>query len=92
MLVKAAISARDLILAYGATIAVARSSFEIPSACLTAIIGPNGAGKSTVLGGIAGLVVPAAGTIRIHDDARVAYVLHQRRERHSLCLRFRRNR
>ena len=75
MLMKAAITARDLILSYGATTAVAQSSFEIPSASLTAIIGPNGAGKSTVLGGIAGLVVPAAGTIRIHDDARLAYVL-----------------
>ncbi len=75
MLVTAAIIARDLILSYGSTTAVGRSSFEIPRGALTAVIGPNGSGKSTVLGGIAGLVVPAAGTVTIRGDARVAYVL-----------------
>ncbi len=75
MLVTAAITASDLVLSYGSTTAVGRSSFEIPRASLTAVIGPNGSGKSTVLGGIAGLVVPTAGTVTIHGDARVAYVL-----------------
>ena len=75
MLVTAAITATDLVLSYGPTTAVARSSFEIPRSSLTAVIGPNGSGKSTVLGGIAGLVTPAAGTVTIHDDARIAYVL-----------------
>ena len=75
MLVTAAITASDLVLSYGSTTAVGRSSFEIPRGALTAVIGPNGSGKSTVLGGIAGLVVPAAGTVTIQGDARVAYVL-----------------
>lgn len=75
MLVTAAITAVDLVLSYGSTAAVGRSSFEIPRGALTAVIGPNGSGKSTVLGGIAGLVVPAAGSVTIQGDARVAYVL-----------------
>ena len=70
-----AIDATDLVLAYGATIAVDRSTFGIPHGALTAIIGPNGSGKSTVLSGLAGLVTPAAGAITIHDDAPIAYVL-----------------
>ena len=75
MLVTAAITAVDLVLSYGSTTAVGRSSFEIPRGALTAVIGPNGSGKSTVLGGIAGLVVPAAGSVTIQGDARAAYVL-----------------
>ena len=75
MLVTAAITAVDLVLSYGSTTAVGRSSFEIPRGALTAVIGPNGSGKSTVLGGIAGLVVPATGSVTIQGDARVAYVL-----------------
>ncbi len=75
MLVTAAITAVDLVLSYGSTTAVGRSSFEIPRGALTAVIGPNGSGKSTVLGGIAGLVVPAAGSVTIQSNARVAYVL-----------------
>ncbi len=72
---RSAISASDLVLSYGATIAVDRSTFEIPRGLLTAVIGPNGSGKSTVLDGLAGLAAPAAGTVTIHDDAPVAYVL-----------------
>ena len=71
----AAISAADLVLAYGANVALDRSSFDVPPGSLTAVIGPNGSGKSTLLNGISGLVQPAAGSITIHDGARTAYVL-----------------
>ena len=70
-----AISATDLVLSYGTTIALDRSTFEIPRGSLTAVIGANGSGKSTVLNGFAGLAAPAAGTVTIHDNAPVAYVL-----------------
>jgi len=70
-----AISATDLVLSYGATIAVDRSTFTVPHGSFTAIIGPNGSGKSTVLSGLAGLVAPAAGTITIQNNAPIAYVL-----------------
>ncbi len=70
-----AFSATDLVLSYGTMIAVDRSTFEIPGGALTAIIGPNGSGKSTMLGGLAGLISPAAGNVIIHDNIPVAYVL-----------------
>lgn len=74
-----AVTARDLVLAYGGTTAVDRSSFTIPAGRVTAVIGPNGSGKSTVLNAIAGLLDPVAGTIdvpaRRHGTHRIAYVL-----------------
>jgi iron complex transport system ATP-binding protein len=74
-----AVVATDLVLAYGATIAVDRSTFAIPAGGVTAVIGPNGSGKSTLLGAIAGLIEPRSGTIEVPARAkgphRVAYVL-----------------
>jgi manganese transport system ATP-binding protein len=75
-----AVAARDLVLGYGSTVALARSSFTLPRGCVTAVIGPNGSGKSTVLNAIAGLLEPRAGTIevparRAGGAHRVAYVL-----------------
>ncbi|MGH8914296.1 MAG: ATP-binding cassette domain-containing protein, partial [Acidimicrobiia bacterium] len=74
-----AIVARDLVLAYGTTVAVGRSSFEVPLGGITALIGPNGSGKSTLLGAIAGLIEPASGTIEIRElnrkEQRISFVL-----------------
>ncbi len=74
-----AVVARDLVLAYGDTVAVGRSSFEVPAGRVTAVIGPNGSGKSTLLNAIAGLVAPRAGTLEVPARAggahRIAYVL-----------------
>ena len=75
MRMKPAIMGTDVTLGYGGTVAIAHSSFEIPAGSLTVVIGPNGSGKSTLLNGIAGLIDPSTGSIRIHDDARVSYVL-----------------
>ncbi len=69
------IRAQNLVLAYGDRIALAPSTFEIPTGAITAIIGPNGAGKSTLLHAIAGLVEPASGVLSVPFDKRVAYVL-----------------
>jgi manganese transport system ATP-binding protein len=69
------ITGTEVVLTYGTTIALNRSSFMIPKGSLTAVIGPNGSGKSTLLNGISGLIEPRAGTIEIHDGARVSYVL-----------------
>ncbi len=71
----AAITATDLVLAYGNKIALDRSSFEIPRGCLTAVIGPNGSGKSTVLSGLAGLIEPTSGNVTVHEEANLAMVL-----------------
>jgi NitT/TauT family transport system ATP-binding protein len=42
-------------------------SLDIPAGSLTVIIGPNGCGKSTLLRVIAGLLRPAAGSVRIGE-------------------------
>lgn len=62
---QSSVSADGVTLRFGHVVAVATSSFEIPSRGLTAIIGPNGSGKSTVLAAIAGLHRPSEGTISV---------------------------
>ena len=42
-------------------------SFRIDRGESVAIVGRNGAGKSTILGLIAGVIKPSAGTVRVHD-------------------------
>lgn len=77
--VTAAVLAEKVVLAYGRTVALAESSFVVPSGSVTAVIGPNGSGKSTVLNAIAGLMSPMAGRLELaRIDGRapgVAYVM-----------------
>lgn len=75
------IQAHNLVLAYGDRIALAPSSFEIPTGAITAVIGPNGSGKSTLLHAIAGLTEPSAGTLSVPFDRKggIAYVLQATR-------------
>jgi manganese transport system ATP-binding protein len=79
MQMSAAVTAHDVVLAYGNSIAIARSTFEIPQEQVVAVIGPNGSGKSTLLNAIAGLLEPVAGTMEVHarrhGTHRIAYVL-----------------
>ena len=74
-----AVDARDLVLGYGSTVALDRSSFTIPSGGVTAVIGPNGSGKSTVLNAIAGLAEPISGRLEVPvreaGSHRISYVL-----------------
>lgn len=74
-----AVTAKDLVVAYGDTIALDSSTFAIPAGRVTAVIGPNGSGKSTLLNAIAGLVEPLAGSIEVpaRSDGRrrIAYVM-----------------
>lgn len=74
-----AVTAHEVVLAYGSTVAIAASTFTIPDHGVTAIIGPNGSGKSTLLSAIAGLVEPRSGRLdvpaRDHGPERIAYVL-----------------
>ena len=63
-----AVVATDVVLGYGAHIAVDRSSFTIPRPGITAIIGPNGSGKSTILSAIAGLLEPLSGSIDVKSQ------------------------
>lgn len=74
-----AVSAQDVVLAYGQTVALDTSTFTIPRGGITALIGPNGSGKSTLLGAIARLIEPVSGTIVIESVAgaqqRISFVL-----------------
>jgi zinc/manganese transport system ATP-binding protein len=48
----------------------------VAAGTLTAVVGPNGAGKSTLLKGIAGVLAPLSGAIRVEavDRPRIAYL------------------
>jgi len=52
---------------YGLVEAVHGISFDVAEGEVVALIGANGAGKSSTLAAIAGLVRPAAGTIRLDE-------------------------
>ncbi|HKA87055.1 MAG TPA: ABC transporter ATP-binding protein [Haliangiales bacterium] len=55
----------DLVVAYGHVQAVRGLSLHIGAGEIVALIGPNGAGKSSTLGALAGLVAPAAGSVKL---------------------------
>lgn len=76
MTTPAAITFDDLTLGYDRHPAVHHLTGRIVKATPTAIVGPNGAGKSTLLKGIAGLLKPLAGSIRIGGRGRrgIAYL------------------
>jgi ATP-binding cassette ChvD family protein len=49
-------------------------SFKLPPGGIVGVIGPNGAGKTTLFEMITGRVKPDAGTIRVGDTVKLAYV------------------
>ena len=59
----AAISLKDLTVAYERRPAVHHITGCFEAGSLTAIVGPNGAGKSTLIKAIAGTMKPAAGRV-----------------------------
>ena len=81
-----AVVARGLIARYPGEreAALQLQTLDLPAHCRVALIGSNGAGKSTLLRAIAGLLLPASGTIRVLDaragacPQRVAYVPQSR--------------
>ncbi len=44
-------------------------SFDIPRGAFVSILGPSGCGKSTLFNIIAGLLMPTAGDVRLHDTS-----------------------
>ena len=80
-----AVTAQELVLAYGDKVVLDRSTFHIPYGKLTAVIGPNGSGKSTLLNSIAGLIDPVGGVLESPADTRrVAYVMQSTKVSDSL--------
>ena len=60
--------------AYGDRVLFENLTFAIPRGGILGVIGPNGAGKSTLLRLLTGQEAPDAGTIRIGETVRMAYV------------------
>jgi branched-chain amino acid transport system ATP-binding protein len=76
---------RDLIVNHGQLRALDTVSFRVLRGEVYAIIGANGAGKSTLLRTIAGLHVPAAGSV-VFDGADVTSLRPERRARQGIVL------
>jgi ATP-binding cassette ChvD family protein len=60
--------------AYGQNLLIEGMSFQLPPGGIIGVIGPNGAGKTTLFRMIVGQETPDAGTIRIGDTVRLAYI------------------
>ena len=74
------VSAVDICVHYGTTVALAPSTLAIEPGTSTALVGPNGSGKSTLLGLLAGLVRPTAGTLAVAEGVRIAFVAQQQHQ------------
>ncbi len=59
---------------YGDNLLIEDLSFALPPAGIVGIIGPNGAGKTTLFRMIVGQETPDAGTVRVGDTVKIAYV------------------
>ncbi len=64
----AAFCTSELSLAYDGRTVVHELDVDVPAGQVTVVIGPNGSGKSTLLRGLARLLRPAAGGIRLGKD------------------------
>jgi len=60
--------------AYGDNLIFENMTFDLPRGGIVGVIGPNGAGKTTLFRMIVGQEKPDAGTLRVGDTVKVAYV------------------
>jgi iron complex transport system ATP-binding protein len=67
--VRSAITAENLEVRYGDTVALSGINLTVPAGSSLAVIGPNGSGKSTLLGAIAGTIEPSAGSAQVTGPA-----------------------
>src|SRR5207249_6313331 len=59
---------------YGDNLLIEDLSFKLPPAGIVGVIGPNGAGKTTLFRMITGQEKPDAGTLRVGETVKLAYV------------------
>ncbi|MCL2790669.1 MAG: energy-dependent translational throttle protein EttA [Desulfobulbus sp.] len=71
---KLVIEAEGLSKAYEGRLLLDHFSFSLPPGGIVGIIGPNGAGKTTLFRMITGQEQPDAGTVRIGETVKLAYV------------------
>src|SRR5712692_5256282 len=60
--------------AYGDRVLIDDLSFKLPRGGIVGVVGPNGAGKTTLFRMIVGQEKPDAGTLRIGETVKLAYV------------------
>jgi len=68
------VEAQGLTKAYGDRVLIEDLSFHLPPGGIVGVIGPNGAGKTTLFRMLTGEEKPDAGTLRVGETARLAYV------------------
>jgi len=68
------IEAQSVNKAFGEKLLVEGMTFSLPPGGIVGVIGPNGAGKTTLFRMITGQEKPDAGTIRIGETVKPAYV------------------
>ncbi len=68
------IEAKGMSKAYGNQLLVDNLEFALPPGGIVGVIGPNGAGKTTLFRMITGQEQPDAGTIRVGETVKLAYV------------------
>lgn len=67
----------DLNLGYSGHPAVHHLSGQVTQGAIVAVVGANGSGKSTLMKGLAGVLRPMSGSIRLKEGVRVAYLPQQ---------------
>jgi len=68
------VEARGLCKGYGDNLLIEDLSFALPPGGIVGVIGPNGAGKTTLFRMVVGQEKPDAGSIRVGDTVKIAYV------------------
>jgi len=68
------VEADRLVKAYGDRVLIDGLSFKLPRGGIVGVIGPNGAGKTTLFRMISGQEKPDAGTLRVGETVKLAYV------------------
>ena len=69
---------RDVTVAFDGTTVLRDASLSVSDAEVVALLGPSGSGKSTLLRVIAGLVVPAAGSVHLDGRDITRFPTHRR--------------
>jgi sulfate-transporting ATPase len=68
------VEAQGISKAFGDNLLIDKLSFSLPPGGIVGVIGPNGAGKTTLFRMIVGQEKPDAGTIRLGETVKIAYV------------------
>jgi ATP-binding cassette ChvD family protein len=68
------VEAKNVSKAFGDKVLFENLSFNLPPAAIVGVIGPNGAGKTTLMKMMTGEETPDAGTFKVGETVKLAYV------------------